>query len=263
MIGRVLTAYRIELVKAMRWKFTYVGPLLLILLVLAAPLHPVIGEDPNVYRFIAFATPAALNLVGIFLLLGFCAGLISSETGTGTIRLLLTRPLLRHEFMLSKLLMGFTYATSLTVLVALAAWSVAMLLGTLSGIEYGGEMLYTSGQMARAYVLGLLLALLPQWAFVCYAVMISTLVRNTGAAVITAIGIWLVVDIVKYPLRMSQYLFSSYVEVPWDVFSDRCQGLDAQWDPSVIYWVLGTSLSAGLLFAAVSLIAIRRRNLYA
>lgn len=262
MMGRIITAYRIEMVKAYRSKLSYVGPVLVVLLVLLSPLlHPLNGEGENAYRFIAFATPTALNVLGLFLILSFCASLVSGETGTGTIRLLLTRPLLRHEFIAAKLLAGLTYAFVLSLAVAITAWGIGIASGTISGVEYGGEMLFTGGNMLSAYLLGFLLNLAPQFAFVSYAVMISTFMKSNAASVITSIGIWLVLDAVKYPLRIAPVLFATYVDTPWEVFRNRCDGLNAEWGPSV-YWCLGTSLIAAAIFSTAAVVALQRRNLH-
>ncbi|MDZ4860607.1 MAG: ABC transporter permease [Candidatus Hydrogenedentes bacterium] len=261
MIDRVFTAYLAELLKALRWKFTYLGPLLIIAMVGLAPLlYPVAGEGQNPFIFVGVATSTALNLLGLFILISYCAGLVSSEISSGTIRLILTRPLFRHEFVLAKLLAGATYAFTLSAAAAITSWTVALVFGNISGVEYGGEVVHTSGSMVRVYALGFLIALAPQFAFVAYAVMVSTYVRNTGAAVITAIGTWIVVDAVKYPLGIAKYLFGSYVDTPWEVFRSQAEGLTVAWISEKTYWCLGTSAVAAAVFGAVALIGLRRRN---
>lgn len=262
MIGRIVTAYRIELIKAYRSKLTYVGPVLVVLLVALSPLlHSVSGGSQNAYGFIAFATPTALNVLGLFLVLSFCASLVSGEVGTGSIRLLLTRPLLRHEFVAAKLLLGLTYSITLSLVVALSAWGIAVTLGSISGVEYGGEMLYTGGAMLRAYLIGFAVNLAPQFAFVSYAVMISTLLKSNAASVITSIGIWLVLDAVKYPLHIADALFASYVDTPWECFRAQCEGMTAEWGQS-LYWCLGTSFAAAAIFTTTAIVALHRRDLH-
>jgi hypothetical protein len=120
-------------------------------------------------------------------------------------------------------------------------------------------MLYTSGTMLRAYLMGFALHLAPQFAFVSYAVMISALMKSNAASVITAIGIWLVLDAVKYPLGIAPMLFATYVDTPWEVFRAQCDGLTAEWGAS-LYWCLGTSLLAAALFSATAIVTIQRRN---
>lgn len=262
MMGRIATAYQIELNKAFRSKLSYVGPVLVVLLVSLSPLlHPLSRDGESAYRFIAFATPTALNLLGLFLVLSFCASLVSGETGTGSIRLLLTRPLLRHEFIIAKLLIGLTYAFTLSLLVAIAAWGIGMAFGSVAGIEYGGEMLYTGGTMLKAYLLGFALHLAPQFAFVSYAVMISTFMKSNASSVITSIGIWLVLDAVKYPLHIADFLFATYVDTPWQCFRAQCDGMTAEWGAS-LYWCLGTSLVAASIFSIAAIVALQRRNLH-
>ncbi|MCC6795462.1 MAG: ABC transporter permease [Candidatus Hydrogenedentes bacterium] len=262
MIGRIATAYQIELIKAFRSKLSYVGPILAILLVLMTPLlHPLRGDGENAYRFIAFATPTALNVLGLFLVLSFCASLISGETGTGSIRLVFTRPILRHEFVIAKLLIGFTYAITVSLLVAITAWAIAFAFGSASGVEFGGEMLFTSGAMLRAYLLGFALHLAPQFAFVSYAVMISSFMKSNAASVITSIGIWLLLDAVKYPLGISPMLFATYVDTPWEIFRAQADGLTLEWGDKV-YWCLGTSLVAATIFSIAAIVTIHRRNFH-
>ncbi len=263
MIRRIWTAYTVELIKARRLWFTYIGPVLVVLAVLGAPLlRPIERDGVSDYGFIAYATPVALNLLGLVLLLTYCAGLISSELSGGSIRMVLVRPLRRCEFLAAKLLLGMTYAVVLTVLVGMTSWLLAFTFGELAGVSYGGEVIYTAGQMRNAYLLGMLLSLVPQFAAVAYALMLSTFTRNTGAAIGAAIGLWIVLDTLKHPLRISPYLFSTYLEVPWKVFSNYGEMLDASWLPAVKYG-LATSVASFVLFAFIAGCTLSRRNLHA
>lgn len=263
MIQRVWNAYLVECMKAMRWKFTYLGPVLVIAMTMFTPfLQPGDSQEASSYGFIAFATALVLNLLGLLLILTYSASLVSSETSSGTIRLVLVRPILRHEFLLAKLLLGMTYAALITLLVAISTWSIGASRGNLSGVVYGGEMLYTSSQMATAYALGALVGLLPLFAVVAYALMISTLLRSSGAAVGAAIGVWIVFDTIKYPLHIAPLLFSSYLESPWQAFINRSEGLEASWAPQ-IYYLAATSFAAILVFTGVAVMSLRRRNIQA
>ena len=259
---RILNAYRVELLKAFHRKFSYAGPLL-ILIVVAATLrvHPMIRDGAGDYSFIAYATPMALNLLGFLILLVYCAALVSSELGSGTICLILVRPLRRFEFVLAKLLLAMTYAVLLAATAALSSWLAVLALGDLGGVTYGGEVMYTGMEMIEIYLIGAALALLPLFAAAAYAVMISCLTRSTGAAIGSAVGIWIVADIVKHPLGVAPFLFSTYLETPWQVFVGRCDGLDPQWFPGAVY-VIASSLVSLIVFTAVAILALSRRNLH-
>ncbi len=245
----------------MRLKQTYIGPLLLLALVLCTPLvHETAWTGNGAYRFVGFVTPTAMGLLGLLFELIFCAGLVAPELGNGSIRQVLVRPLRRHEYVLSKLLVGMSYATLLTGLVSAASWAMALLLGELRGVTYGGDLVFTAGEMRNAYALGLLLALAPQWAAAAYAVMISTLTRSPVGAVSMAVGSWFVLDLAKYPLHVDRVLFSSYMESPWQVFVQCCEGMESGWFPMAGY-CLGSSGAAFVLCAAVAMATMQRRNL--
>ena len=261
MIARVWNAYCVEVDKALRRKLTYAGPLLVTIAMGLMPLMREIARDGvGDYGFVAFATPVVLNLLGLFFLLTYCAGLISTELGSGTICLVVVRPLRRQEFVLAKLTLALTYATFLVVLTAALSWGMALAFGDLAGVSFGGEMLYTNMDMLTAYLLGVALSLPPLYAAAAFAVMISSLTRSSGAAVACTIGIWLLIDTVKHPLRIAPYLFSTYIETPWNVFAGRCNGLDYTWSPAVWY-LLGASLAALCIFSAVSMAALSARSL--
>lgn len=261
MMGRIYIAYTVELAKAMRARATYAGPALVMALVLAATLlHPIARDDASDYDFIAYATSMALNLLGVVLLMVFCAGLISTELGTGTLRLVLVRPLRRMELYVAKTFLGLTYALTLTIVAAATAWGVVFFLGDLNGVAYGGEIIYTDREMRLAFALALLLNIPPQAAVVAYATMISSFTRSAAAAITAAIGIWLVVDSVKYALDFAPYVFSTYLESAWQVFLNRTDAVDTPWAPSARMGLL-TSGGASALFLLIGLIALGRRDL--
>jgi hypothetical protein len=263
MSRRIFTAYLAECLKALRWKYTFLGPVLVVAAVACAPLmHPLAHDGRQDYAFIAYATPMALNLLGLVLLLTYCAGLVSGEMASGVLRFVCVRPILRHELLLAKLLLGLTYAATLMVLVAATSWAVAALFGNVSGVEYGGEVLFTGSQMAVSYVGGMALSLAPLGAAVAYALFISTLTRSSGAAIGAALGLWLFADAVKYPLGIAPLLFSTYIEMPWQVFTSRCSGVEAAWTPAA-YYGLATSLISAALFVGAAITVFDRRNLQA
>jgi ABC-2 type transport system permease protein len=260
-LRRVMRALRVELLKAAHTKTAVVGPLLLILVVLSLPrVHGLEADGRSDYGFIAYATQLALNLVGLFLVLMFTASLIASETGSGSVRTVLVRPIRRGEFMAAKFLTGAAYAAAILAAAALPAWILAAAFGDLSGVSYGGEMLHTNLEMLQAYALGALAALLPLLAAVAYGLMMSTIAAGAGRAMAAAVGIWLVVDAIKYPLGIDAFLFTSYMEAPWRVFSDRADGLAAEWWNS-LRWCAATSVAWTIAFLGVSHAVFVRRDL--
>lgn len=263
MIRRLWNAYAVEVVKALRLKQTYIGPLLVLAVVLCGPwMREVSHNGASDYGFIAYITSVSLNFLGFVLLLTYCAGLISSEMANGSIRSILVRPLRRFEYVLAKLFLAFTYALALTVTAAAGAWAMAFARGELAGVTFGGELLFTSQQMEIAYGLGALLSLAPQFAAASYAVMISAATRNVGGAVGGTLGLWILLDIIKNPLHIEGFVFSSYLESPFQVFSNQCDGLDGSWFPMTAY-CLGTSAGTLILCTVAAILLLNRRNLTA
>lgn len=262
MLLRIWTAYAVELERVMRLKQTYIGPLLLALLVLCSPLlHETEWAGNGAYHFLKFVTPSSLGLLGLLLELIFCAGLVAPELGNGSIRQVLVRPLRRHEYILSKLLVGISYAVLLTSVVAGFGWGMALCLGELQGITYGGDLVFTASEMRNAYLLGFLLALAPQCATAAYALMISTWTKSPLAAVSMTVGSWFILDMVKYPLHMDKFLFSTYMEEsPWRVFVQCCGGMSANWFPMAGY-CLAASGGAFVLCSGIAVLVVQRRNL--
>lgn len=260
MIGRIFSAYVSEFIKYSRLFFPYFGPAFVLIAIVATLLiRPVTSDGVSDLEFIGAAVPAALNIVGFLMLLIYAAGLVASETESGTIRTLLVRPLRRWEFLTAKLLNAMTYAVLLNLTAVIGAWIVVAIKGEASGIDFGGELMYTSQEMNLALVVAALLNLAPHLAAAAYAVMISTFVRRSATAIAAAVGGWLLVDYMKHAMRFDEFIFSTYLDHGWIVYADRCKGLATPFAPDA-YYGLGVSAAWFALFSGVAFAAIRRRN---
>jgi hypothetical protein len=170
------------------------------------------------------------------------------------------RPVLRHELLLAKLFLGMTYAAVLMCATAGTAWLAAFSFGELGGVTYGGELAYTSREMAVAYLAGMLLGLGPLFAAAACAIMVSCLTRSPSAAIGSTLGFGILIEAVKHPLRVAPLLFSTYIETPWQVFESYCNGWDARWLPAAVY--CGVSSAAWMVVCtAIAGYALTRRDL--
>jgi ABC-type transport system involved in multi-copper enzyme maturation permease subunit len=258
---RILIAYEVELAKAMRHKPTYAGPLLVVLAVLlTAVQRPPMSDGRSDYTYIALATAQALHGVGLVMILVYVAGLIAGEVRDGSIRSMLTRPLLRHEYVIAKLMHALTYTAVLTVVCGLSAWAVAFYMGDLIGVSFGGDLLHPGSGMLTAYLGGAALALVTLGAAASYALFMSALIPRPMLAACAAVAGWFALEFLKYPLGIEAALFSTYVESPWAVFVGRAEGLPAAWGLA-LRACLTTSLPALVLFTAGAALLMRNRNL--
>ncbi|HPO14842.1 MAG TPA: ABC transporter permease [Candidatus Hydrogenedentes bacterium] len=276
MLHRVWVIFIVELQKTMRLKHTLAGPFLLGILILCAPLlHPVsrqsLGEYDQIanqgYALIAFITPRAMGVLAFLFTLLFSAALISPELHSGNIRQIFIRPLHRYEFVIGKLLLGCSYAILLLMTTVALSWGTAYALchlsgSRLAGITFGGELLYTATQMRNAYLIGFLLSMAPLFATAAFGLMISSMTRNTVQAISLAIGSWILVDALKYPLRFDRFVFFSYLEKPWQGFIQQCSGADAVWFP-MTWECLAVSITTTLLCTAVAILITWRRDVSA
>ncbi len=79
-------------------------------------------------------------------------------------------------------------------------------------------------------------------------------------AISLSLGSWILVDLAKYPLGIAPFVFTTYLEAPWRIFSGQCDALAQPWMPMAA-WCVATS---GLLIvapAAVAIVVFKRRNL--
>lgn len=260
MIRRLFVAYQLELFRSLRSKYTYIGPAFVALAAaVMAAFHPFTHDSVADYGFISAATTAALNWLGLLLLLLFSAGLAAPEMG-GAMRLALVRPLYRIELLAAKFFLGVTYALFLSLAAGVVAWAAAYVFGDLGGVYYGEELIYTSADMGNTYLIAALLALVPQAAAVAYALFFSVCTRNAIAAVTLTLALWVVQELAKYAAGIETWFFSTYLERPWEVFALRADGLDASW-VSVLRDSLPASGVGVLVFGAAAALVFTRRDL--
>jgi len=262
MIRRILNAYSIELTSAFRMKSTYLGPVLLVIIILLTPFAYPIQEDADSdYDFLAYVLPLAINVFGLFMVLIYSATLISTDLHNGSIRMTLTQPLRRREYWAAKFLHGISYVMALNLVALGTAFGLVKLLGDFSGVYFADELLYSDREMIQLLLTTIGLTLLPQFAVVSYALFFSTATRNPTTAIVLSVGSWLGLEAMKFPLQISEFVYSSYAEAPWTVFSDRCSAFtESSFYPQAYYGV-GVSMIYMLVFASVSSFILSRRNL--
>lgn len=261
MMSRILILFWVEWNRAARSWQSYLGPLAVLAAVGAALwVYPVARDGQSDYGYLAYALPAALNLLGFMLTLLFSATIMSADLASGALRPILTRPVRRTEVLGAKLLLAFAYGVSLGGVAATAAWLIGATFGDLRGVYYGGEMLFTSTSMAGSYVVAVLLSLAPQCAGASMAFFFSVCTRSQLGAVSLALAAWFAIDLAKYPLGVEAYVFTSYLETPWSVFGMRAEGMTASWLPGAAYG-LGTSFLSVVVFTSLSILIFRVRDL--
>ncbi len=205
---KALTVYRWELVKLRFQKRTYLGlgaaVAVPIIFVVATTLRGGEPEDVAFGRYIhstGLAIPLVLLLFGAIwmypLITALVAGdIFASEDHNGTLKTILTRSLERGQIFGGKLMAAVTYAIVAIVLSAGTA--------TVAGCLASGFNPLTSlsgTRVSASTALGLvggsvLVYLMPILAVACIGLLLSTITRNSAAAVVGTLMVSLLIQLI-------------------------------------------------------------------
>jgi ABC-2 type transport system permease protein len=206
-----LTAYRWELRKLVSQKRTYLGLALAVLLPLIFVVfqslhqrHGHEGENPFARQITqsGLATPVLMLLFESAFFLPLIAALVSgdivaAEDGNGTLKTILTRSVDRGQVFAAKTLAACSYATLAVFLSSAVA--------TVAGVTaWGFHRIVTLSDTVVAAPKGLLLVfaanavfMIPLLTVASIGVLLSTVTRNSAAAVVSTIGVPIVLYIVS------------------------------------------------------------------
>ena len=205
----VLTVYRWELVKLRYQKRTYLGlgasvlvPLLFVIAIHFRHMHHRGGD----FAFSDYLTRSGLAVPLVILLFGavwmfplivaLVAGdIFASEDHNGTLKTVLTRSLERQQIFAGKALVAATYA----VVAILLNVTVGVIAGCLqSGFNslqsLSGTIVSAPKALELVYV-SFVVYLVPIAAIVCIGLLLSTLTRNSAAAVVGTLMISLLIQL--------------------------------------------------------------------
>jgi ABC-2 type transport system permease protein len=204
----VLTVYRWELIKLRFLKRTYLGLGLAVVvpIIFAVAIH-FRHDRHGDFAFAAYLNRSGLALPLVILLFGaiwmfplitaLVAGdIFASEDHNGTLKTVLTRSLDRWQIFAGKTLAALTYA----IVAILLNGSVAVIAGTLqSGFNplqsLSGTTVSASHALGLFYV-SLLVYLMPIVTVVCIGLLLSSLTRNSAAAVVGTLMISLLFQLI-------------------------------------------------------------------
>jgi ABC-2 type transport system permease protein len=204
----VSTVYRWELRKLLSQKRTYLGlvfaggmPLIFVTVIAIRNQGP---EDVPFGRYVlesGLAVPLVLLTFGAFWLFPLVTALVAgdifaSEDHNGTLKTILTRSLDRGQIFAGKALVAATYATvGLLVMALVALAGGAIVSGWHPLTTFSGTRVGTGhGMVLLAASFGVYL--LPLLALAAIALLLSTLTRNSAAAVVGTLMVSFVLQLV-------------------------------------------------------------------
>jgi ABC-2 type transport system permease protein len=205
----VATVYRWELFKLRYQKRTYLGlgaaAVVPIIFVLAIHFRP--DRRGGDFAFSSYLTRTGLAVPLVILLFGavwmfplitaLVAGdIFASEDHNGTLKTIFTRSLERSQIFAGKALAAATYA----IVAIFLSGTVAVVAGSLqSGFNslqsLSGSIVSAPKALELVYV-SLLVYLIPIAAIVCIGLLLSTITRNSAAAVVGTLMVSLLIQLV-------------------------------------------------------------------
>jgi ABC-2 type transport system permease protein len=256
------TVYKWELLKLRAQKRTYLGlgaavlvPCIFIVALMVETGGPDRVPFGRYVRETGLAIPLVLLLFGSIwlfpLIVSLVAGdIVAAEDRNGTMKTILTRSVERHQLFVAKVAAAFTYALAALLLFA----GVAAVFG---GLRFGFNPLTTLSGNTVSVSHGLVLTagalgayLMPVLAVASIALLLSTVTRNSAAAIVGALMISLIMQLLGIISGLDflrPYLLSTQF--------DSWQGLlrePIDWDPVIrAAWVCAAYAVPSLLAALI------------
>jgi ABC-2 type transport system permease protein len=214
--------------------------------------------------FTAAVNMAISLIIPIFITI-FAAMLVASESSRGTLRMMLTRPISRWDFLTGKLLAGFAY------LLLLYAANIATALLIARGYPLKSSFdrsisIPGLGAQIQFFTIALLLTLLPLLATLCFGFLISVLSVNVATSIGVAVGLLLTIQTLKEFARfgsvdLGDYVFLSYFDTAMGIAQSKSSGIYDVWNQAKVYLMAGTSILTCFFCLAISYWRFLRRDL--
>lgn len=91
-----------------------------------------------------------------------------------------------------------------------------------------------------------------------YGLLISTMIRSSGAAVAVGISSLFLIEFTKHLVGLDPYIFTRYIAYSWLTLLEFAQGMDYQWCPKVWNMIELCGISAVVTFVAGLIIFVRQ-----
>jgi ABC-2 type transport system permease protein len=250
-----------EVAKAARRKLSYFGIfveglLCVIIFFIGGQLSN--AETSNAWGYVGFSMQMVFTDIGPIFIITFAAKLVADETGAGTIRAALAAPVHRWELYLAKAVTGLLYMMVLSAAALLFSAALASIHYRFGAVGDSVGIVYSRNQAMEEFLAGYALSWIPLSALVMYGLLISTMIRSSGAAVTVGISTLFLVEFTKHLVGLDPYIFTRYINYSWLNIGLIAQGMDYQWRPEVWKMIELSGVSAGVTFVAGLILFVRQ-----
>jgi ABC-2 type transport system permease protein len=277
MLYRILTLTRLELYKLSRQKFSY---LLIAFIVFNAALvgigsriFPALmasmsgGEGPSFdgYTFASIIATGTFSSAGAgtIAMLAFSGSMVASETESGTLRNILTRPVNRADFILAKALALFVYCLIIVAVTAILSITAGALLYGMGNVSIAetGEVYRTRPEMFFNMGVSYMMDLFSIYTVACLGLFLSVLINNAGWAVITPLVIYFPVMFLKNFNFFSRWVFTAYMDEGQNILREMVVVKSKTWFPD-IYAFFAVDVLTIALFIGCALAAFKNKEIH-
>jgi ABC-2 type transport system permease protein len=206
----ILTVWRWELFKLRHQKRTYLGLgasiIVPILFVIAVHFQPQHRHDRG-FAFASYLSKSGLAVPLVLLLFGavwlfplitsLVAGdIFASEDHNGTLKTVLTRSLERQQIFVGKTLASATYAVTAILLSGTIAVIAGCIQSGFNSLQSLSGAIVSAPKALELVYLSLLIYLIPIAAIVCIGLLLSTVTRNSAAAIVGTLMVSLLFQLI-------------------------------------------------------------------
>jgi ABC-2 type transport system permease protein len=276
MLNRLIRLIGFELHKLYRQKFAYILVGFVIfnaaMFGIGARVFPRIisafgsggGGGPRFdgYTFATIISASSFSSLGaaMIAMLAFSGSVIATETDSGTLKNILTRPLKRYEFVLAKAAMLFFYCLVVTIVMSciglFAGWMMYGL-GDIAIVETG-EVYRTSGEMLFNYAISCGLDLLSVYAVACLGMLFSVVVDHAAWAVITPLVVYPPIVFLKNFEIFEPYMFTTYMGAGHNVLREMAVVKSRTWFPDLWHFLAVDILTIAVLLGITVFVFSRK-----
>lgn len=271
MISRIYKLIINEIIKHSRSKISYLGIICVMLSSLVMVKSIAFTSSEMQITGFSFLITAMLgvctSILPLFVTI-FSSIIVANEATHGTLRVILTQPIRRIEFLISKWIMSSMYMILLLIITFLIILLYAQFQYDFSDVIEEDLVVYSKGEMIVALLKSFTFLLFPLMATVTYGFFISVISKNVAVAVGGAVGTLFTIEPIKHLLKfnhfnLTNYIFTSYLDLPLVMSSDMASGVGNPWksDLTDINRLVIVSLSYIIICWILSLIIFLKRDL--
>jgi len=278
MLNRVWLLTKTEVYKLSRQKFTY----LLLLFVafnaglvgLGSRIFPALiasmgsGEGGAPFDGYTFASVIATGTfssagAGTIAMLAFSGSMVASETESGTLRNVMTRPVNRHDFILAKALALLLYCALIVALTAILSVTAGALLYGMGdvAIQETGEVYRTQGEMFFNMGVSFGMDLVSLYTVACMGLMLSVLINTASWAVITPLVVYFPVMFLKNFDIFSGWIFTAYMDLGQNILREMVVVKSKTWLPDAYSFFTVELLTIGA-FLVCSVLVFNKKEIH-